>query len=971
MFSLVRCLRGLVVLLLLSACGVPATPSNSATADTPLNWTYAATWEDEVVRSPAGIAIDSQGLVYIADMANQRVYVFQPDGTALTSWGTQNSGSRPAPGMLAAPQGIAIDDQDYVYVVNAGRGRIAKFTRDGQLLSAWGTFGSGPGEFTPTLHGGRAGIAVDGEGRIYVADIAAGQIQTYSPDGAFITEWQTAPNAEGRAFPAALAVHGDRLYVADPLQSQIQVYTRDGRLISTWGDRGPDPGQFQNVGGLAVGDNGAVYVADEDRVQIFTPAGAYQATIGGEAESHLTAPSEIALDSAGRLYALDVFDIDTYVPAGVPAIVRATPVLPAAVLPGTPAPAGSHPPAALTPANIASLTAAATLGKGSLHRVALSADGRQIALATSTGVQLYDGQTLAARYSIAIPQGVDDLMFSPSGAWLALAMDDGAIFIINPADGRQYALLRDPAVYEHYGASSAAIAFSPDETLLASATVHTVNLWQLADGSLLRTMSGHKDFISALSFSADGTTLLSIDTGMSAAEPADSEPLEARLWDVHSGALRRAFVTTAFDVGNIVVAPGAETFVTTDDSHHMAIWRVTPDDLTRGEPLPSSADWPALAFSSDGRTFALGREDGVVSLHASHDGALLKDVPGSGAPINSLALSADGGEIIASTTAGMWRWSIQSGAMTGEIGGFGAGISAIAISPDSTRLLAGTSRGQLLLWDLATRTLLWSVQGHSSDIMSLAFAPDGKTIASGSPFEHGRDHVATEMLRLWSADSGQLIASAELPPERLAEVQLHGIVDLAFSPDGTRLASATTESLVVWQVDGGQLVKKRSMDEVFSQIEFTPDGQFLAALVRDANRYETRICLWAMNSSACELPVHLDLGGISNMAPSGDGTNLLISSGITLNTVTPADGALHTIVTATDQIDQMALAPDGQLMALSLDNGQIEVWDLAAGTLLHTYRAHSRPASGLAFTPDGATLITASGNGTIILWQAP
>ncbi len=88
-------------------------------------------------------------------------------------------------------------------------------------------------------------------------------------------------------------------------------------------------------------------------------------------------------------------------------------------------------------------------------------------------------------------------------------------------------------------------------------------------------------------------------------------------------------------------------------------------------------------------------------------------------------------------------------------------------------------------------------------------------------------------------------------------------------------------------------------------------------------------------------------------------------------TVSPADGSRTPMITASDPVEQMALAPDGQLLALSLANGQIEVWDLTTETLVSSWQPHTDTPSALAFPPSGTTLITASGDGTIILWQAP
>jgi len=128
-----------------------------------------------------GIAIDSQGDVYIADNDN-RIQVFTVDGAYLRGWPS------------ASAQFIAADSNDHLYVTSSGGHRVHKYTRTGEELTRWGSFGSGDGQFRyPT------GIAVDQAGNVFVADpdygwtANLGRIQMFSPAATAVgtTSWGT------------------------------------------------------------------------------------------------------------------------------------------------------------------------------------------------------------------------------------------------------------------------------------------------------------------------------------------------------------------------------------------------------------------------------------------------------------------------------------------------------------------------------------------------------------------------------------------------------------------------------------------------------------------------------------------------------------------------------------------------------------------------------------------------------------
>lgn len=149
---------------------------------------------------PAGVAVDREGNVYVSDHFNDRVQKFGPDGRYLALIGGPTPASGPPTpsavptpsatpalpeGQVLRPEGLALDGEGSLYVADYGRDRVAKFGPDGRFLFAWGSRGQGENELL-----GPKGIAVDPtSGWIYVADTGNGRVQRFRPDGAYDTTW--------------------------------------------------------------------------------------------------------------------------------------------------------------------------------------------------------------------------------------------------------------------------------------------------------------------------------------------------------------------------------------------------------------------------------------------------------------------------------------------------------------------------------------------------------------------------------------------------------------------------------------------------------------------------------------------------------------------------------------------------------------------------------------------------------------
>jgi len=272
--------------------------------------------------SPAGVAVDSSGNVYVADYSNHRIQKFSSTGTFLTKWGSYGSGD----GQFDHPLIVAVDSSGNVYVADTWNQRIQKFSSTGTFLTKWGSYGSGDGQFQDPNS-----VAIDSSGNVYVADLRNNRIQKFSSTGTFLTKWGSSGSGDGQFnFPRDIAIDSSgNVYVADYNNKRIQKFSSTGTFLTKWGSSGSGDGQFSNPSGVTVDSSGNVYVADYDnnRIQKFSSTGTFLTKWGlyGSGDGQFNLPTGVAADSSGNVYVADddnnriqKFSIQTVTPTAVP-----------------------------------------------------------------------------------------------------------------------------------------------------------------------------------------------------------------------------------------------------------------------------------------------------------------------------------------------------------------------------------------------------------------------------------------------------------------------------------------------------------------------------------------------------------------------------------------------------------------------------------------------------------------------------
>ena len=248
---------------------------------------------------PYGIAVDSKGLVYVADQRVGAVFIFNPETRE-----TQliRNGFEAHFGWI---NGLAIDDDDRLFVSDGKMHRVMIFNAKHEIES----------QITEGLQD-PVGLALDTTNRfLYVVDTQQDQVIVYDADSLKLlrrigtggrNHFLTTPGDFGAPQGVAVDKDGD-VYVTDTLNNRVEIFDADGNFISLFGKNGDGPGSFARPKGIAVDSDGHIWVADEmqDRLQVFSREGQLLTYIGqghGELPGQFKALVGVAIDKQNRVF---------------------------------------------------------------------------------------------------------------------------------------------------------------------------------------------------------------------------------------------------------------------------------------------------------------------------------------------------------------------------------------------------------------------------------------------------------------------------------------------------------------------------------------------------------------------------------------------------------------------------------------------------------------------------------------------
>jgi WD40 repeat protein len=653
-----------------------------------------------------------------------------------------------------------------------------------------------------------------------------------------------------------------------------------------------------------------------------------------------------------------------------------------------------------------------------------SPDGRFYAIGDSTGIRVYEADSLRPVWGQLTGEGISALSYSADGRRIATLIDH-TIHIWNTESGElQRAFskeggFRSSLAWAPHNSTLLAIrweedlelwdvqtnmllftlavqdggggplAWSSDGSLLAEANTHhpgkgsTITIWNPVTGQPLHALEA--DFsVNDIQFSPDGSTLaatyghIGYDTAFA--------PGTATVWDVDTGARLHDFNADSMwnadfspDSNNLFVSAHS-VYGADSPSGEVHVWDVRSGETVRVLQPPFNFDdrlyVNQAAWSPDGALIAASLGSRVAVWDAA-TGEGLSVFEGAE---DTLRWTSDS----QSLAAGPYLWDARSGRLIHELAtqpGPGQ-ITTLAWSPDGTQLATPQH-----IWDLDTLQPVVQLSTELVDVFwpirSMAYLPDGTSLAIAS----GGSSEDIEILELFDPSTGARIATLEYRDHNNPWL---AVFDVAWSPDGSQLAFATQQEVAIWDLQ--TLEQVHSWAHPAYSVAWSPDGRLLASggtegvIVRDIATDEA---LYTFGPPTSEYGIDDQINVVEwspdgSMLAGGNGAFIGDSSYVIVWDM-HTGGQIYILEGHEQPITSLSWSPDAALLASGSGaapnefgahgydhgtfNGMVLVWDALTGERVAHLQGHTAEVQAVAFSSDSSLLASGSADGTVIFWD--
>jgi WD40 repeat protein/serine/threonine protein kinase len=544
--------------------------------------------------------------------------------------------------------------------------------------------------------------------------------------------------------------------------------------------------------------------------------------------------------------------------------------------------------------------------------VAFSPDGKRVAAVAGQEVRLHDAATGRQLTSLGPHEWcVEEVRFSPDGKRICAlkfnAPGPNAAYLWDAETGGRVARLLDQKA--PIGVSGA--VFNAGGSLLALSSEYPENLvrlWDAASGRLLHTLSGHANRVPSMSFSPDGTRLVTASLDQT-----------ARLWDVRTGAVIAMLPGHAAVVRQAFFSHDSRRLVTASADHTMRLWDARNGELIA--VLRGHSGEPRGQFTPDDSRLISNSDDGTVRIWDTH---LLEQngvLRGHTSFVYDVAFSPDGEQVASAAWDGTARlWEATTGRQTALLRHSQPYVTSLAYPSDGRMLATANTQHGAVLWDLLTgepHAAIPSVLGVG-DHRHVALSPDGTVLAYA-------DAVRRAVILYDTREQKRFAELTEDDPE--ASADRSGVGYPLFSPDGATLVTAVAGGrLLLWDVATWKVRGSlRGYTGGTWRLAFSPDGAILAVGAMADNT------LRLFDVATQEQSARLNIGNV---------------------------------------VYGLAFSPDGTRLAVGCRDKTIRLIDVGSRQEVVELRGHTDYVHGVAWSPDGTRLVSGSGDGTVRVWDS-
>jgi WD40 repeat protein len=552
---------------------------------------------------------------------------------------------------------------------------------------------------------------------------------------------------------------------------------------------------------------------------------------------------------------------------------------------------------------------------------------------------------------------VHAVAFSADGKLLATSGDDHSLVVIwDRATGRKLRQFEVGGKCDPPGP----FCFSPDAKRLYGSTMSGREMrlyaWDVETGAEARDLPRRPAGTRVFSYSPDGREVLLL-----------LERKEIVRWDIEKGKELGRYPRPEGELLT-VARVGERLLVPRFAGPSLGMWDAAQKKQLWSEQAPREKEQPGptMAFSADGKLFAVETPARTISVYESLTGKVVRRLQGGvGKSYYSLCISPDGRTVAGSNDDGSLRlWDLESGRERARIPTLQGWETRVFFAPDSKTFATGGSNNAhaVLLWETATGKPIEPFLGHTSPVSSVSFSTDGRTVATSS-------WLGDPVVRFWDPQTGRLLRSLVTPNGG-------GVSAVAFSPDGKTLAVCDSSGEKVRILDVGTARERHALAGHAARctcMAFSPDGQRVASGDDFYNRtgnYEGRLCIWDAKAGKLVRQIQGIPGAIQRVLFTSDGRHVLAAAnGVHVYEVDTGRLVCEPFQ-AGSRVRGLALSPDGRLLATADDRPSCRLWELATRRQI-PLRVPNGWSSDVAFAPDGRTLVFRGLTGEVVLFHCP
>ncbi len=320
-------------------------------------------------------------------------------------------------------------------------------------------------------------------------------------------------------------------------------------------------------------------------------------------------------------------------------------------------------------------------------------------------------------------------------------------------------------------------------------------------------------------------------------------------------------------------------------------------------------------------------------------------------------------------------------------------IFSVAFHPSGQFLISGDADGEIRLWQVTAKELLWSRKEHNDIIRSLSFSPNGQIIASASNDStikildvntgeclatlHGHNSAVRSIV--FSPDGQTLVSGSEDCTVKFWKVTTKECFEtlsnktgyvrsVTLDPNGKTLAYSSEDyTLQLWDLETRQDLKTlRGHTNWVKAIAFCPDGETIASASQDSS-----IKVWDVCTGECLKSLEAHNAQINSLAYSFNGS--LLASSSSDHTIKIWDSktgqCLNTLIGHNNWVQSVAFQPKSEILASGSQDHTVRLWDVKKEICTTLFQGYSDWVQSITFSPDGQTLASAGQDGIVRIWD--